>query len=131
MEKVLEKYRRVLSKTHEELAKELAATQKEPFTLPLTSVQIMILQEFVDVVVPDINNKVGQLDDTDPPYFSLSTSPYLIVDHEWWARAFSYFFAKPVIPHSSPLGWANKRVHFFRLQYDDDKVYNLRGGKES
>ena len=117
MEKVLQKYRGIISKTHEDLAKELAATQKSPFTLPLTTVQIMILQEFVDVVFPDLMSKIRQIDDDgeDLPYFSLTTSPCLIVDIEWWERAFSHFFVRPVYLHGSPLGWANKRVHFFRM----------------
>ena len=115
MEDVLRIYRDKISDTHEELAKELAIIQKKPFTLPLTAVQLMILQEFVDVVFPDLITKIGQIDDADPPYFSLTTSPGLIVDIQWWERTFSHFFVRPVYLHGSPLGWANRRVYFFRM----------------
>ena len=122
-------YRKIISNTHEDLAKDLSSQNRRPFTLPLTSDQLTVLQAFVDVVFPDLNNKVSQIEDGDPPYFSLSTSPSLIVDIPWWEKAFSYFFDKNIVLHGSPLGWANKRVHFFRLQ-KGDKVYNLRNNRK-
>jgi hypothetical protein len=116
MGQVLKKYRVFQANTHEELAKELAATQKTPFTLPLTTVQIMILQEFVDVVLTDLDNKIGPSPDGDKdPYFSLTTSPSIIVDIEWWERAFSHFFVRPVYLHGSPTKFANKIAYFFKM----------------
>ena len=119
-EEVLKKYQIVISETHENLARDLVTTQKSPFTLPLTSDQISVLQKFVNVVFPDRRNKIYQIEENMPPYFAFSSSPSMIVEIELWEKMFSHFFVKPIELYSSPLGFANKRVYFFAFSTDKE-----------
>jgi len=121
MEEVLQNYWDKIAKAHEDLAKGLADLQENPFTLPLTSIQIGVLQEFVNIVFPIRDIRIDQTIKTENTYLSVSAPPSLKVNVDWWEKMFSYFFIKPV-KLSGPLeGYytsAIRRVHFFSLSAD-------------
>ena len=63
MRRVIANYEKDLFKIQESFAKDLANYQKRRFTFPLEPREISALQDFVDVIFPDMNNRIYQTDD--------------------------------------------------------------------
>ena len=113
MRKIVAKYEKNLVRVQEEFAKELSSHQKTKFSLPLKPRELSVLQDLVDALFPDLNNKISQREDDNTFCFAFSASPSLKVETIFMEKLFSYFFEKKIESDGYPSCFVNQRTLFF------------------